>query len=103
MVRLNGTTMAYVMGARRSEKGWVKPKPQSFALHFRNEAARRRTIAKLKAQGVTLGWLEREGFSLIAYAAAKDIVRVPIYEGAPMILASKAMAVYRSDQRRLGL
>ena len=126
MAKLKGTPFTYVIGARvarhmitglpisavkdermgqvtlqRADQPlWHRPKPASIELHFKSEAARRRTIEKVQAQGKTVADLEKADLPLQAYAAPGDIVRVPTYSGVPMILATRARAVMRRDQRR---
>jgi hypothetical protein len=72
---------------------FIMPKPAGFALHFRNEAAKRRTVAHMASQGIA-------GPADIRYAAPKDIVHVPLWRGLDARLANNIRGMIRANERK---
>lgn len=83
---------------RAGQPKWNRAKPVQMAIHFRNEAAKRRTEAKVKADNIPEAAIKL--FGLATYANPKDLVKVPVYTGVPQFLATRARAVARRDAPR---
>lgn len=76
---------------------WTRAKPGAIIMHFRNAAAKTRTLAAMVKAGVDPRAIEKAGLDLTSYAKPGDLRKVPVYRGLECRLANKIRAMMRKN------